>query len=86
MDERMPKGTALAALDASSDICTHESNAPIVQIGDSQASMKAHPVGHVVKFSTLAKMKWPLLRSPDLPIGSAMIVATMRARFYLECE
>ncbi len=38
---------------------TQESNPPMVQIGDSHASMNAHPVGQVVKFSTLEKMKAP---------------------------
>lgn len=32
MELKIPRGTALAALLASSDMCTHESNAPIVQI------------------------------------------------------
>ena len=48
---RIPRGTALVALAASSDICTQESNAPIVQIGDNQLSIKAQPVGQVVRFS-----------------------------------
>ncbi len=37
-------------------MCTQESNAPIVQIGLSQESMKAQPVGQVVKFSDWAKI------------------------------
>ena len=44
----MPIGTAREACVASSLICTHESKAPIVQMGDSQAMIKAQPVGHVV--------------------------------------
>ena len=80
IDIRIPYGIALVALDASSDICTHESNAPIVQIGDNHyvvivsehsskmhtlltESMKAHPVGQVVRFAVSAKMKCALLRS-----------------------
>jgi hypothetical protein len=35
----------------SSDICTHESKSPMVQIGDIQANIKTQPVGQVVKFS-----------------------------------
>lgn len=82
MELRMPRGTALAALLASSDICTQESKAPMVHIGESQASIKAQPVGHVVRFSTSAKIKCPSLRWLALPTGSAMIVARIRARFY----
>jgi hypothetical protein len=63
---------------------TQESNAPIVQIGDNQASMNAHPVGQPVIFSTVAKMKLPSFRFAAAPMGSAMIVAKMRARFYTE--
>ena len=57
MDMRMPKGTALVALAASSLMWTHESKAPMVQIGDSQLSMNAHPAGHVVRLAVSAKMK-----------------------------
>lgn len=53
----------------------------MVQMGDSHASMNVQPCGHVVKFSIWAKMKWPSLRSPDRPIGSAMMVARMRIKF-----
>lgn len=60
-----------------------ESNDPIVQIGLSQASIKAHPVGQVVKFSVCAKMYWPSLRLPfcAVPIGRAMMVAKIRMKF-----
>lgn len=44
-------GTALAAFTHSSDMWTQESNAPMVQMGESQESMKAQPVGQVVRFS-----------------------------------
>lgn len=81
MELRIPKGTALAALLASSDMCTHESKAPMVQMGDNHASMNVQPCGHVVKFSNWAKMKWPSLRSPARPMGSAMMVARMMIKF-----
>jgi hypothetical protein len=55
VDVIIPNGTARAACVASSLICTHESNAPIVQIGDNHAIINAQPVGHVVKFSTSPK-------------------------------
>ena len=57
IDIRMPKGTAFVALAASSLIWTHESKEPMVQIGDNQLSMKAHPVGHVVRLAVSAKIK-----------------------------
>lgn len=44
----VPIGTAFLGLLASSLIWTQESNAPIVQIGHSQDSMNAQPVGQVV--------------------------------------
>ena len=81
MDIRIPKGTALVALAASSLMWTHESNAPMVQIGDSQLSMNAHPVGHVVRLEVSAKMKWPSLRRFLAPIGRAMIVAAISTKF-----
>lgn len=84
MEDRMPRGTAFAALDASSDMCTHESKAPMVQMGDSQASMNAQPVGQVVRFATLAKMNSPSLRWLALPTGSATMVARIRAIFCWE--
>jgi len=56
MDIMIPYGTALAAFDASSLICTQESKAPIVQIGESHASIKDQPVGQVVRFSSWAKI------------------------------
>ena len=55
LETRLQRTTALVALAASSLMCTQESKAPIVHIGLSQASMKAHPVGHVVEFSVCAK-------------------------------
>lgn len=78
---RMPNGTAFAALLASSLMWTQLSKAPMVQIGDSHASMKAQPVGQVVRFSTVAKMKCPSLRLFAIPTGSAMIVERIRAIF-----
>ena len=83
-DAIMPSGTARVACVASSLMCTHESNAPIVHMGESQASMKAQPSGQVVKFST-----WPKTYAPELigglfscfPMGSAMAVATTRPMF-----
>lgn len=78
---RMPSGTAFAALLASSLMWTQLSKAPMVQIGDSHASMKAQPVGQVVRFSTVAKMKCPSLRLFAIPTGSAMIVERIRAIF-----
>ena len=56
IDIRIPKGTAFVALAASSLMCTQLSNEPIVQMGDSQLSMKAHPVGHVVRLPVSANM------------------------------
>lgn len=47
VDIIMPRGTALDALFASSDMWTQESKPPIVQMGESQESMKAQPTGHV---------------------------------------
>ena len=52
----IPYGTALVALAASSLMWTQLSNAPIVQIGESQEIMNAHPVGHVVRFSVWVKI------------------------------
>lgn len=52
IDHKIPSGTARAACVASSLMCTQESKAPMVQIGDSQASMNAQPDGQVVRFST----------------------------------
>ena len=79
IDDRMPSGTALAALDASSDMCTQESNAPMVQMGDSHASIKVQPLGHVVRLSSVAKMNLPSLRALLMPTGRAMMVAMQRA-------
>ena len=62
-------------------LLTQLSKAPIVQIGESQLSIKAHPVGHVVRFAVSVKMKWPSLRRFLAPIGRAIIVATMRMKF-----
>jgi hypothetical protein len=82
MAETMPRGTALAALEASSLMCTVESKEPMVQSGDSQASIKAQPWGHVVRFSSWVKMKAPLLRFADgVATGSAMMVPRMSVRF-----
>lgn len=62
---------------------TQESKAPIVQMGLSQESMNAHPVGQVVRFSVWAKMKCASLRSLErcFPTGRAIMVATMRMMF-----
>lgn len=79
---RMPSGTALAALLASSLMWTQLSKAPMVQMGDSHASMKAQPVGQVVRFSRVAKMKCPSLRLLAMPTGSAMMVERIRAMFW----
>lgn len=38
------------------EIHIQESKPPIVHIGLSHASMKAHPVGHVVEFSVCANI------------------------------
>ena len=62
-------------------LCTQESNAPMVQIGDSHASMNVQPVGHSVRFITSAKIKWPSLRLDARPTGRAMMVLRIRARF-----
>lgn len=56
----------------------------MVQIGDNHASINVQPCGHVDKFSNCVKMNLPSLSSPDRPMGSAMIVATMRIKFYLK--
>ena len=77
----MPYGTAFVAFAASSLICTQLSNDPIVQIGLSQLNINAHPVGHVVKFSVRPKIYPMEFLALAFPTGSAMIVATMRAKF-----
>src|SRR6266498_5225210 len=77
---RIPYGTALVALVASSDMCTQLSNPPTVQIAESHESMKVHPLGQRVMFSVCAKMYPPSLRC-FLPIGRAMIVANIRMKF-----
>lgn len=84
LDHRIPNGTARAALVASSLIWTQESNAPIVHIGESQASMNAHPLGQVVWSSNCPKTYEPEFIVPPLstlPIGSAMTVAMTRPTF-----
>lgn len=78
--EKYAERTALVALAASSDMCTAESNPPMVHMGDSQDNMNAHPVGHVVRFSTWVKIYDALLRALA-PIGSAIMVARMRTKF-----
>ena len=62
-------------------MCTQESNPPIVQIGLNHDSIKAQPVGQVVRFSVSAKMYEPLLRFMALPTGRAITVAKMRIKF-----
>ena len=83
IDISMPKGTAFVAFAASSLMWTHESKAPIVQIGESQLSIKAQPVGHVVKLLVSANIKCPSLRRYLAPIGRAIIVAVMRMKFII---
>lgn len=80
---RMPYGTALGALEASSDICTQESKPPIVQIGESHVRNHAKPGDHVVKLSVWLKMYFASLRSCFRPMGSAITVAAMRMKFAL---
>lgn len=79
----VPAGTAFLGLLASSLICTQESNAPIVQIGHNQDSIKVQPVGHVVpSLAILPKtvlaelMGMPLIR---ILTGKAITVATINA-------
>jgi hypothetical protein len=63
---------------------TQESKAPIVQIGESQASINAHPVGHVVRFSNFPKTYVPELMLPPLtalPMGNARTVAMTKPMF-----
>jgi hypothetical protein len=47
---KMPYGTALAVVDASSLMCKQESKQLIVRMDESQASINAQPVGQVAKF------------------------------------
>lgn len=54
---------------------------PIVQMGESHDSMKDHPVGQVVRLAVEAKIQVPLFREVERPMGSAMIVATIRTKF-----
>lgn len=79
----VPIGTAFLGLLASSLIWTQESNAPIVQIGHSQDSMNAQPVGQVVPSLAI----WPntvpaeLIGTPLMRIltGKAITVAIISA-------
>lgn len=79
----VPIGTAVLGLLASSLICTQESNAPIVQIGHSQDSIKVQPVGHSVPSLAI----WPktvpaeLIGTPltRMLTGKAIIVAIINA-------
>jgi hypothetical protein len=56
---------------------------PIVQIGLSQLSINAHPVGQVVKFAVCAKINLPSFLLCRLPIGSAIIVAKISTKFII---
>lgn len=78
MNIRSDQGTPVHLVDI---LWTHESKAPIVQMGESQASIKVQPVGHSVRLLMSAKMKWPSLRLEARPIGSAMMVPRIKARF-----
>lgn len=79
----VPAGTAFFGLLASSLICTQESNAPMVQIGQSQDSIKVQPVGHVIPSLAI----WPntvpaeLIGTPLIRIltGNAITVAIINA-------
>lgn len=79
----VPIGTAFFGLLASSLICTQESNAPIVQIGDIQDSINVQPIGHVIPSLEI----WPntvlaeLIGTPLIRIltGKAMTVAIINA-------
>ena len=65
-------------------MCTHESKAPIVQIGLSQLRNQAKPGVHVVRLLVVPKMYLASLRWPDRPIGKAMTVAAMRMKLALQ--
>jgi hypothetical protein len=80
---RIPYGTALVALEASSDMWTQESKAPIVQIGLSQLRNQAHPGVHVVKFPVVPNMYLASFRWLARPIGSAITVAAMSTKLAL---
>ena len=83
IDASIPMGTALVGFLASSLIWTQESNAPIVQIGDSQESIKVHPDGHAVSFIAWLKTYFAeligILRTRMLT-GNAMIVTRIKAK------
>ncbi|KAH3688982.1 hypothetical protein WICPIJ_000041 [Wickerhamomyces pijperi] len=94
MAPRIPIGTFLDGFLTSSDMCTHESNPPMVQ----QAVMnpnwkKAHPGVQLDKFSTSPKMNLASLKPTVLavPIGKATkkmttskLLATMEVACSLE--
>jgi hypothetical protein len=64
-------------------MCTQLSIPLTVQIGLNQPSMKAHPIGQVVKFSKSVKIYAASLRGVpfmDRPTGSAMMVARIMMR------
>lgn len=74
--------SALSKIPGPGRIHTQASKDPIVQIGDSHASMNAHPVGQVVRFSTCENMNAPLFRLDEaVPTGMAMIVPRISATF-----
>jgi hypothetical protein len=52
-----------------------------VQIGLSQLSINAHPVGQVVKFAVCVKTNFPSCLLCLAPIGSAIMVAKIRMKF-----
>lgn len=79
----MPYGTAFVALDASSDMCTHESKPPMVQIGDSHVRNHANPGDHVVRLSVWEKMYFASFLSCFRPMGSAIIVAVISTKLAL---
>jgi hypothetical protein len=90
----MAKGTAVLALEASSEIWTQESKPPILQTGESQAihqirgsrgdipMMKANPLTQPEVFSQPPKMKSAELRSSlGVVAGKAAKVAMIIAKF-----
>jgi hypothetical protein len=53
----------------------------LTQIGLSHESMKAQPVGQVVRLAVVANIQVASFLSLPLPIGRAMIVAKIRTKF-----
>lgn len=76
MLNRIPYGIAMVALAASSLMCTHESKAPIDQIGVNQLNMNVQPEGQPNKLEWPAKMKLLSFNSPCsgrlLPMSKAV--------------